>query len=125
MAEQTSFEEKMNSEESKTTKMNVQSEETYGSSDLQNQEKKEKAWCWVVCFAAFLIILMRKGFLLSFGLILPDILKEFKQSKAKTGELCYFVTFLIYLTELFLMHSKHNLCFRVSSGAPKRWGQLG
>ncbi len=54
-----------------------------GSED--NGEKNERAWCWVMCFAAFCIILMRNGLLISSGILFGDIVKEFKQSKSKTG----------------------------------------
>ena len=47
--------------------------------------KRDGAWSWIVCVAGVLSIVIVLGIMLTFGIIYPTLLDEFKAEKAKTG----------------------------------------
>ena len=46
---------------------------------------QDSCWSWVVCFAAVVSNVVICGFTFSYGILFPAVLDEFKQGKAKSG----------------------------------------
>ena len=48
---------------------------------------QDSAYSWLVCFSASMSLVIALGLPYSYGVLFPVLLEEFKESKAKTGQL--------------------------------------
>lgn len=55
----------------------------------------DSLYAYFVCFCGFLSILIAVGCSYSYGLLFPALLDEFKEGKAKTGKVTYFLSGII------------------------------
>lgn len=51
----------------------------------RTRHRPDSLWSWFVCFCASVSGAVHLGFSISFGVLLPELMNEFKESRQNTG----------------------------------------
>ena len=59
---------------------------------FRGKHHSDSRWSWVVCISSAICGALNTGFVLSFGVLFPELMEHFDETTETTGEYIYYVT---------------------------------
>jgi len=75
----------------------------------RTRHRQDSEWSWFACFCASVNQVLQIGFSVSFGVLLPELMKEFNESRQNTGG--YFSISLLNKKNIMIFATESNLTF--------------